>query len=132
MATLALNLTFDEAFTIYRESWSGDCLCFEGVLKEDFAGASDLRVIDFVSGGRRYKAYKLDRDGAGFKGWVRYYPFVPTVKDLGQRSLDDEAVARVDQLREQGLSHVKIAEILGVSSWTISQVVNRKGAYKGV
>lgn len=136
MARLCLNLTFDEAFLSYKESWSKNCLFFEGVLREDFAGASDLRVIDFVSGGRRYKAYKLDRRGASCKGWVRHYPFVPAAKQddkqVGHRSLDDEGVARVDELREQGVSQVDIADMLGVSSWTISQVVNRRGAYAGV
>ena len=48
---------------------------------------------------------------------------------MGHRSLDDEGVARVDELREQGVSQVDIADMLGVSSWTISQVVNRRGAY---
>lgn len=131
MARLCLNLTFDEAFLSYKESWIKNCLYFEGILREDFADTSDLRVIDFVSGGRRYKAYKLDRRGASCKGWVRYYPYVPMmgVKDV---KADKELVRKIRLVVDKGTPIVDAAHYFNVPYNTIINIQRRKGDFEGV
>lgn len=131
MARLCLNLTFDEAFVSYKESWIKNCLFFEGVMREDFADTSDLRIVDFVSGGRRYKAYKLERRGASCKGWVRYYPYVPMMatKDI---KADKELVRKIRLVVDKGVSIADTAYYFNVPYDTIVRIKRRKGAFKGV
>lgn len=131
MATLALNLTFDEAFKIYRESWSGDCLCFKGVLREDYAGASDLRVIDFVSGGRRFRHFDLSRDGARVEGKVFYFPFTPTLSNEDVKA-DEELVRKIRLVVDKGTPIVDAAYYFNVPYETVVSIKRRKGAFKGV
>jgi len=131
MARLCLNLTFDEAFESYSESWLKNCLLFEGVLREDFADTSDLRIVDFVSGGRRYKAYELDRMGASCKGWVRYYPYVPMmgVKDV---KADKELVRKIRLVVDKGASIADTAYYFNVPYDTVVSIKVRKGAFESV
>lgn len=74
MANLTLNLSFNEVFDDFSEVFVGNSLRFEGCLKPCFEGVSNFSLIKFVSGGRRYLTYDLDRDGVFVRGWIRYRP----------------------------------------------------------
>ena len=131
MARLCLNLTFDEAFLSYKESWIKNCLYFEGVLRDDFADTSDLRVINSVSGGRRYEVYELERRGASCKGWVRYYPYVPMMATKDVKA-DKELVRKIRLVVDKGASIPDTAYYFNVPYDTIVRIQRKEGAFKGV
>lgn len=131
MARLCLNLTFDEAFLSYKESWIKNCLYFEGILREDFADTSDLRVIDFVSGGRRFRHFDLSRDGARVEGKVFYFPFTPTLSNEDVKA-DEELVRKIRLVVDKGTPIVDAAYYFNVPYETVVSIKRRKGAFKGV
>lgn len=69
---LTLDLSFNQVFTDYSEVFCGNSMLFEGCLRPCFEGVSNFNLIRFVSGGRRYVTYRLDRDGAYVRGVIRY------------------------------------------------------------
>ena len=64
---LGLDKRIDEVFMEYTESFIGNSIVFEGCLLDEYVDAIDYAIIRFVSGGRRYLSYELDREGAYVK-----------------------------------------------------------------
>ena len=131
MANLTWDLTFDEAFISYDESWRGDCVCFEGVLRKDFVRSTDLTVVKFVSGGRRYKTYKLEREGTSFKGWIQFPPFVPLMATEDVKA-DKELVRKIRLVVDKGASVVDTARYFNVPYEIVVNIKRRQGAFKSV
>ncbi len=69
---LKLHYSFNQVFSSYEERYLGNSIIFEGCLKPRFANASNFSLIKFVSGGRRYVTYRLDRDNDFVRGVIRY------------------------------------------------------------
>lgn len=128
--TLGLDQNIDEVFGDYEENFVGNYLYFEGYLLDEYVDAIDYGVIRFVSGGRRYLGYEIDRDGAYVKGVINYKPYQPEpISENKGVKLDDETVKRIRELRKENLSQDKIAEIVGSTQTTVSKVLHRKGVY---
>lgn len=137
---LTLNLSFNQVFDDYSEVFVGNSLRFEGCLRPCFEGVSNFNLIRFVSGGRRYVTYRLDRDGDFVRGSITYRPYDPesVSENQGIRMddetnkrfrLDDETIKRIRKLRKENLSQVEIAKKVGSSQTTVSNVLKKKGAY---
>lgn len=127
---LNLDQKNDEVFDDYEEMFVGNYLYFEGCLLNEYVDAIDYAVIRFVSGGRRYLGYEIDREGAYVKGVINYKPYQPEpISEKKGVKLDDETVKRIRELRKENLSQYKIAEIVGSTQTTVSKVLHRKGAY---
>ena len=127
---LSLDKRIDEVFMEYTESFVGNYIVFEGYLLAEYEQAIDARIIRFISGGRRYLGYEIDREGAYVKGVINYKPYQPEpVSENKGVKLDDETVKRIRELRKENLSQYKIAEIVGSTQTTVSKVLHRKGAY---
>nr|DAU82944.1 MAG TPA: putative transcriptional regulator [Caudoviricetes sp.] len=127
---LSLDKRTDQVFSSYEEQFVGNYLYFEGCLLDEYVDAIDYEIIRFVSGGRRYLGYELERDGAYVKGVIRYRPYQPEpISENKGVKLDDETVKRIRELRKENLSQYKIAEIVGSTQTTVSKVLHRKGAY---
>lgn len=62
--TLGLEKRIDEVFDDYEENFVGNYLYFEGCLLNEYVDAIDYAIIRFVSDGRRYLGYEIDREGA--------------------------------------------------------------------
>ncbi|MBM0046850.1 hypothetical protein JNO63_07065 [Anaerococcus sp. mt242] len=118
---LKLHYSFNQVFSSYEERYVGNSIIFEGCLKPHNQEAKDAQVIRFISGGRRYLDYELERDGAYVKGRIRYYAYRPffTRQDW----------AKVRLLKSKGVKQVDIAHYFGISEAAVSRIVNRKGAY---
>lgn len=71
---LRLKNRTDQVFSEYEEKFVGNSIVFEGCLLPHNKKARDKQIIRFVSGGRRYVTYRLDRDGDFVRGWIRYRP----------------------------------------------------------
>ena len=127
---LGLDKRIDEVFMEYTESFVGNYIVFEGYLLAEYEQAIDARIIRFISGGRRYLGYEIDREGAYVKGVINYKPYQPDpISEKKGVKLDDETVKRIRELRKENLSQYKIAEIVGSTQTTVSKVLHRKGAY---
>lgn len=127
---LGLDKRIDEVFMEYTESFIGNSIVFEGCLLNEYVDAIDYAIIRFVSGGRRYLGYEIDREGAYVKGVINYKPYQPEpISENKGVKLDDETVKRIRELRKENLSQDKIAEIVGSTQTTVSKVLHRKGAY---
>lgn len=127
---LGLDKRTDEVFMEYTESFIGNSIVFEGCLLNEYVDAIDYAIIRFVSGGRRYLGYEIDREGAYVKGVINYKPYQPEpISENKGVKLDDETVKRIRELRKENLSQDKIAEIVGSTQTTVSKVLHRKGAY---
>lgn len=127
---LGLDKRIDEVFMEYTESFIGNSIVFEGCLLNEYVDAIDYEIIRFVSGGRRYLGYEIDREGAYVKGVINYKPYQPEpISENKGVKLDDETVKRIRELRKENLSQYKIAEIVGSTQTTVSKVLHRKGAY---
>lgn len=127
---LGLDKRTDEVFMEYTESFIGNSIVFEGCLLDEYVDAIDYAIIRFVSGGRRYLGYEIDREGAYVKGVINYKPYQPEpISEKKGVKLDDETVKRIRELRKENLSQYKIAEIVGSTQTTVSKVLHRKGAY---
>ncbi len=127
---LSLKNRTDQVFSSYEEQFVGNSIVFEGCLLPHNARARDKQIIRFVSGGRRYLSYELDREGAYVKGVINYKPYQPEpISENKGVKLDDETVKRIRELRKENLSQYKIAEIVGSTQTTVSKVLHRKGAY---
>lgn len=118
---LSLDKRSDEVFSYYEEQFVGNSIVFEGYLLAECEQAIDARVIKFISGGRRYIGYELERDGAYIKGKIRYCALRPsfTRKDW----------EKVRLLKSKGIKQVDIAQYFGISADVVARIVNRKGAY---
>lgn len=64
---LRLKNRTDQVFSDYEESFVGNSIVFEGCLLPHNERARDKQIIRFVSGGRRYIGYELERDGTFVK-----------------------------------------------------------------
>lgn len=149
---LSLDLSFNQVFDDYSEVFVGNSLRFEGCLKPCFANASNFSLIKFVSGGRRYVTYRLDRDDDFVKGVIRYRALDEADPEFVENSIaeiehdiakdnenpkssgapraaDDEMVDRIRALYEGGASIRSIAKEFYLSYKTVNFIVNRKGAY---
>ena len=127
---LGLDKRIDEVFMEYTESFIGNSIVFEGCLLDEYVDAIDYAIIRFVSGGRRYLGYEIDREGAYVKGVINYKPYQPEpISENKGVKLDDETVKRIRELRKENLSQDKIAEIVGSTQTTVSKILHRKGAY---
>lgn len=127
---LSLKNRTDQVFSDYTEKFVGNSIVFEGCLLPHNERARDKQIIRFVSGGRRYLSYELDREGAYVKGVINYKPYQPEpISENKGVKLDDETVKRIRELRKENLSQDKIAEIVGSTQTTVSKVLHRKGAY---
>mgnify|MGYP002713975453 CR=1 FL=1 len=127
---LRLDKRTDQVFMEYTEAFVGNSIVFEGYLLPHNQEARDAQVIRFVSGGRRYLGYEIDREGAYVKGVINYKPYQPEpISENKGVKLDDETVKRIRELRKENLSQDKIAEIVGSTQTTVSKVLHRKGAY---
>ena len=137
---LSLVLSFNQVFNDYREVFVGNSMLFEGCLKPAFTNASNFSLIKFVNGGRRYVTYRLDRDDDFVRGSITYRPYDPesVSENQGIRMddetnkrirLDDETIKRIRKLRKENLSQVEIAKKVESSQTTVSNVLNKKGAY---
>lgn len=127
---LKLYYSFNQVFSSYEERYLGNSIIFEGCLKPRFANASNFSLIKFVSGGRRYVTYRLDRDGDYFNGSITYRPYEPEpVSENRGRRLNDDVVKKIKELKKEGLPQTKIADIVGVGRSSVHSVVNKKGAY---
>ena len=118
---LSLKNRTDQVFSDYEEKFVGNSIVFEGCLLPHNEQARDTQVIRFVSGGRKYLSYELERDGAYVKGRIKYYDYRPffTRKDW----------EKVRLLKSKGIKQVDIAQYFGISDDVVSRIVNRKGAY---
>lgn len=125
---IRLKYTFPEVFEFYSESWSKDCLCFKGVLRDEFARDDDLRVIKFVSGGRRFKDFDLSRDGARVEGKVYYYPFVPMMESKDVK-VDKELVRKIRLVIDKGASVLDTAYYFNVPYHTVVDIKERKRGF---
>ena len=117
----SLDKRTDQVFSSYEEQFVGNSIVFEGCLLPHNAKARDAQVIRFISGGRRYLSYELERDGAYVKGRIKYYDYRPffTRKDW----------EKVRLLKSKGVKQIDIALYFGISQAAVSRIVNRKGAY---
>jgi len=131
MANLGLHLRFDEVFETYSERWHGNTVYFEGRLLADYARSTDMRVVRFINGGRRYKSYRLDRDGAGFKGWVEYHSYAPTLSSEDVKA-DKELIRKIRLVVDKGTPVVDVAYYFNVPYETVVNIKRRQGAFKGV
>lgn len=118
---LGLDKRIDEVFSEYEEKFVGNSIFFEGYLLDNNELASDTMIIRFISGGRRYIGYELERDGAYLKGWIRYCAYRP--------SFTRQDWAKVRLLKSKGVKQVDIAQYFGISADVVSRIVNKKGAY---
>lgn len=118
---LSLDKRVDEVFSEYEERFVGNSIFFEGYLLAEYEQAIDARVIKFISGGRRYIGYELERDGAYIKGKIRYCALRP--------SFTKQDWEKVRLLKSKGIKQVDIAQYFGISADVVSRIVNRKGVY---
>lgn len=118
---LSLDKRIDEAFSEYEERFVGNSIFFEGYLLDNNERASDTMIIRFISGGRRYIGYDLERDGDYVKGRIRYCAYRPSF------TMQDWAKVRL--LKSKGVKQVDIAQYFGISAGVVSRIVNRKGVY---
>lgn len=118
---LSLKNRTDQVFSSYEEQFVGNAIVFEGCLLPHNQEAKDAQVIRFISGGRRYSSYELERDGAYVKGRIKYYDYRPffTRQDW----------EKVRLLKSKGVKQVDIAHYFGISEAAVSRIVNRKGVY---
>lgn len=118
---LRLDKRTDQVFMEYEESFVGNSIVFEGCLLPHNVRARDKQIIRFVSGGRRYLSYELERDGAYVKGRIKYYDYRPffTRKDW----------EKVRLLNSKGVKQIDIALYFGISQAAVSRIVNKKGVY---
>lgn len=128
---LKLSKSFGDVFSSYTERYKGNYIFFEGEIKKGYKTVTNGQLIRFISGGRRYMDYKLERDGTHFKGWVRYYPYKPCEdkRSCKGRKLSKATIDEIRDLYKQGYSKVEIAAITGVSRPSVSKITNNKGCY---
>lgn len=118
---LSLDKRTDQVFSSYEEQFVGNSIIFKGCLLPHNERARDKQIIRFVSGGRRYIGYELERNGAYVKGRIRYCAYRPffTRKDW----------EKVRLLKSKGVKQIDIALYFGISEAAVSRIVNRKGVY---
>lgn len=118
---LGLDKRIDEVFSEYEEKYIDNSIVFEGCLLPHNKKARDKQIIRFISGGRRYIGYDLERDGDYVKGKIRYCAFRPsfTRKDW----------EKVRLLKSKGVKQIDIALYFGISQAAVSRIVNKKGVY---
>lgn len=149
---LRLKNRTDQVFSEYEEKFVGNSIVFEGCLLPHNVRARDTQIVRFVSGGRRYLTYDLDRDGGFVRGVIRYRALdetdpesieksiAETEHDIAKdnenpkssgapRAADDEIVDRIRALYEGGASLRSIAKEFYLSYKTVNFIVNKKGAY---
>lgn len=118
---LSLDKRIDEAFSECEERFVGNSIFFEGYLLDNNERASDTMIIRFISGGRRYIGYDLERDGAYVRGRIRYCAYRPffTKQDW----------PKVRLLKSKGIKQADTAQYFGISEAVVSRIVNKKGVY---
>lgn len=126
-----LDLRFDEVFETYSERWHGNTVYFDGRLLADYARSTDMRLVRFINGGRRYKAYKLDRDGASFKGWVEYHSYAPTLSSDDVKA-DKELVRKIRLVVDKGASIADTARYFNVPYEVVVNIKRGEGAFRCV
>ncbi|WP_262123413.1 helix-turn-helix domain-containing protein [Anaerococcus sp. Marseille-Q5996] len=146
---LTLSLSFNQVFTDYSEVFVGNSLRFEGCLKPCFEGVSNFNLIRFVSGGRRYVTYRLDRDGDFVRGVIRYRALAEADPEfievsiakmeaaIGRaprkmpqtRAVNDAQIDKIRLLHASGMSQRDIARDMDIHYMTVGRIINRKGAY---
>lgn len=150
---LSLNLSFNEVFDDYREVFVGNSLRFEGCLRPCFEGVSNFNLIRFVSGGRRYVTYRLDRDDDFVRGVIRYgaldeadprnidraiskmeeaigeVPKKRPKRSGKKRVADDELAKKMQDMYKAGATQVSLAKKFDINKKTVYLIVNKKGAY---
>lgn len=146
---LSIKSSVKDVFSDYEEKFVGNSIVFEGCLLPHKIEARDEQVIRFVSGGRKYLSYELERDGAYVKGVIRYRPMplpkpksiesciakieaaigkAPSTRDK-RRAADDDQVDKIRLLHDKGVSQRAIARYFGIHYSTISKIINKKGVY---
>lgn len=146
---LTLSLSFNQVFDDYSEVFVGNSLRFEGCLRPCFEGVSNFNLIRFVSGGRRYVTYRLDRDDDFVKGVIRYRALAEADPEfievsiakieaaIGRaprkmpqtRAVNDAQIDKIRLLHASGMSQRDIARDMDIHHTTVGKIINKKGAY---
>lgn len=132
---IKLEYTVEEVFDLYEEYYSPSKLEFTGKLKKIYRSSFDHQVIRFISEGRKYKKYSLQREGCKVIGWIEYYSYDHSkrLNCLHQHrppKLNKNDAYKIEELIKNGHSINSIAKKYNVSRMTIYNIRNNRGAYK--
>ena len=146
---LSLKNRTDQVFSEYEEQFVGNSIVFEGCLLPHNVRARDTQIVRFVSGGRRYLTYDLDRDGGFVRGVIRYRALDESDPDIIEisiakieaaigraprkmpqtRAVNDAQIDKIRLLHAKGLSQRVIARDMDIHYMTVWKIINKKGAY---
>lgn len=146
---LKLHYSFNQVFSSYEERYVGNSIIFEGFLLPHNKKARDTQIVRFVSGGRRYLTYDLDRDGVFVRGVIRYGALAESDPEsievsiakieaaIGRaprkipqtRAVNDAQIDKIRFFHANGMSQRAIATEMDIHYMTVWKIINKKGAY---
>lgn len=147
---ISLDNNIYDVFEKYKERYDKNQIIFSGELKVNI---EPYKIIEFISGGRKYIDYSVEIEGKKVKGKITYpiikyslgEEFEPKQIDMingcydyynyekgkrGTRKFDDLTVETIRKAYKSGQTQIALAKDYNTTKKTIYEIIHYKGAYK--